>query len=186
MRIGKAEKCVFRNHRRRSFATSSGQAGTTAPRFLAVCCRKATGGAGKEATGNTAKLAHVSQPRTTVVNRARRSSPERNEEQDSGPRRSSLERDKERDGFARLRWEETREGNTVGGARLTIETGADFPIGINNWSSLPQVYGRLSSMAPSRLEDWRCELLDWWTRFKVDRQNRIRDVIERSFAFAHS
>jgi len=28
------------------------------------------------------------------------------------------------------RWEETREGATVGGARLTIETGAEFPIGI--------------------------------------------------------
>ena len=79
---------------------------------------------------DTCKLAHLSQPRTTVVNRARRSSPDRNEKQDSGPRRSSLERDKERDGFARLRWEETREGNTFGGARLTIETGADFPIGI--------------------------------------------------------
>ena len=80
---------------------------------------------------DTSKLAHLSQPRTTVVNRARRSSPDRNEKQDSGPRRSTLERDKERDGFARIRWKETREGNTVGGARLTIETGADFPIGIS-------------------------------------------------------
>ena len=35
------------------------------------------------------------------------------------------------DGFARLRWGETKEGDTVGGARLTIEIGADFPIGIN-------------------------------------------------------
>jgi hypothetical protein len=48
----------------------------------------------------------------------------------SEPRRSSVERDKEGDGFVRLRWEETEEGDTVGGARLTIETGADFPIGI--------------------------------------------------------
>ena len=37
----------------------------------------------------------------------------------------------EGDGFARLRWEETKEGDTVGGARLTIETGADFSIGIS-------------------------------------------------------
>jgi hypothetical protein len=27
-------------------------------------------------------------------------------------------------------WEETKEGDTVGGARLTIEIGAEFPIGI--------------------------------------------------------
>ncbi len=30
-----------------------------------------------------------------------------------------------------LRWEETKEGDTVGGARLTIETGAGFPISIS-------------------------------------------------------
>ncbi len=30
-----------------------------------------------------------------------------------------------------LRWEETKEGDTVHGARLTIETGAGFPIGPN-------------------------------------------------------
>ena len=49
----------------------------------------------------------------------------------SGPRRSSVERDKEGDGFVHLRWEETKEGDTVGGARLTIETGAGFPISIS-------------------------------------------------------
>jgi len=32
--------------------------------------------------------------------------------------------------FSRLRWGETKEGDAVGGARLTIEIGADFPIGI--------------------------------------------------------
>ena len=31
-----------------------------------------------------------------------------------------------------LRWEETKEGDTVHGARLTIETGAGFPISIMN------------------------------------------------------
>ena len=64
-----------------------------------------------------------------MVNPAWGCSLDRNEEQDSGLRRSSVERDKDGDGFARLRWEETREGNTVGGARQTIETGAEFPIG---------------------------------------------------------
>ncbi len=59
-----------------------------------------------------------------------RSEPDGNEEQDSGLRRSSVERNKEGDGFARLRWEETKEGGAVGGARLTFEIGAKFPIRI--------------------------------------------------------
>jgi hypothetical protein len=42
-----------------------------------------------------------------------------------------VERDKEGDGFVRLRWEETKEWDTVGGARLMIEIGAEFPLGIN-------------------------------------------------------
>ena len=41
-----------------------------------------------------------------------------------------MERDKEEDGFVRLGLEEIKERDTVGGARLTIETGSDFPIGI--------------------------------------------------------
>ena len=41
-----------------------------------------------------------------------------------------MERNKEGDGFARLRWGETKEGDAVGGARLTIEIGAEFLIGI--------------------------------------------------------
>jgi hypothetical protein len=40
-----------------------------------------------------------------------------------------VERNKEGDGFGRFRWGETKEQDAVGGARLTIETGADFPIG---------------------------------------------------------
>ena len=36
-----------------------------------------------------------------------------------------MERDKEGDGFLYLRWEETKEGDTVHGARLMIETGPD-------------------------------------------------------------
>jgi hypothetical protein len=47
-----------------------------------------------------------------------------------------VERDKEEDGFVRLfvrlGWEETKEGDTVGGARLTIETGSLFTIGISS------------------------------------------------------
>ena len=43
-----------------------------------------------------------------------------------------MERDKEGDGLVHLRWEETKEGDTVHGARLTIETGAGFPISIMN------------------------------------------------------
>ena len=46
-------------------------------------------------------------------------------------RRSLVERDKEEGGFVHFRWEETKEGDTVYGARLTIETGAGFPISIN-------------------------------------------------------
>jgi hypothetical protein len=44
----------------------------------------------------------------------------------SRPRRSSVERDKDREGFVHLQWEETKEGDTVHGARMTIETGAEF------------------------------------------------------------
>ena len=40
-----------------------------------------------------------------------------------------MERNKEGDGFGRLWWGETKEGDAVGGARLTIEIGAEFPIG---------------------------------------------------------
>ena len=65
-----------------------------------------------------------------MENPARGSSLDRNEEQASGLRRSSLERNKAGDGFERLRWGETKEGDAVGAARLTIEIGAEFPIGI--------------------------------------------------------
>jgi hypothetical protein len=54
----------------------------------------------------------------------------RNEEQDSGLRRSAVERNKERDGFVRLRWADTKEQDAVDDDRLTIEIGAEFPIGI--------------------------------------------------------
>jgi hypothetical protein len=42
-----------------------------------------------------------------------------------------VERDKEEDGFVRLGLKETKEGDTVRGARLTIETGSLFTIGIS-------------------------------------------------------
>jgi hypothetical protein len=42
-----------------------------------------------------------------------------------------VERDREEDGFVRLGLEEAKEGDTVGGARLTIETGSLFTIGIS-------------------------------------------------------
>jgi hypothetical protein len=47
-----------------------------------------------------------------------------------------VERNKEVDGFVRLRWGETREQDAVGGARLTIEIGAEFAIGISSASLL--------------------------------------------------
>jgi hypothetical protein len=57
---------------------------------------------------------------------------DRNEEQNPGLRRSSVERYKEGDGFVRFRWGETEEQGAGGGARLAIEIGADFPIGITD------------------------------------------------------
>ena len=50
----------------------------------------------------------------------------------SRPRRSSVERDKEGDDFVHLRWEENKEGDTVHGARLTIETDAGVSISISS------------------------------------------------------
>jgi hypothetical protein len=41
----------------------------------------------------------------------------------------SVERNKEGDGFVCFRWGETEEQDAVGGARLTIEIGAEFLIG---------------------------------------------------------
>jgi hypothetical protein len=43
-----------------------------------------------------------------------------------------MEQDKEVDGFARLWWRETKEGDAAGGARLTIESGAQFPVSIRS------------------------------------------------------
>jgi hypothetical protein len=53
-------------------------------------------------------------------------------------RRSLVERNKEGDGLARLRWEETTEGDTVGGARLTVEAGSLFTINITPALSLQE------------------------------------------------
>src|SRR5215472_2468247 len=90
---------------------------------------RATAWPRKEPRGSTPKVAHVRQPRTTVVNPVCGCSRDRNEEQDPGLRRSSVERNKEGDGFVRFRWAETKEQEADGGARLMIETGAEFPIG---------------------------------------------------------
>jgi hypothetical protein len=84
----------------------------------------------KAPTRSIFKRAHVRQPRTTAVNPACGCSRDRNEEQDSGLRHSSVERNKEGDGFVRFRWGETKKQEANGrGARLMIETGAEFPIG---------------------------------------------------------
>jgi hypothetical protein len=56
-----------------------------------------------------------------------------------------VEGNKEGDGFVRFRWEETKEQDAVGGARLTIEIGADFPIG--------PIAAALASIAAS---SWAC------------------------------
>jgi len=53
---------------------------------------------------------------------------------------------------------------------------------LDNWLALPKVYSELSQMPANRLEDRRCEILDWWSRFKVHQQHRVREVIEASFA----
>jgi hypothetical protein len=43
-----------------------------------------------------------------------------------------VERNKEGDGFVRFRWGEIKKQEAdAGGARLMIETGAEFPIGPN-------------------------------------------------------
>jgi hypothetical protein len=52
---------------------------------------------------------------------------------------------------------------------------------IDRWNSLPTVYRDLMQLPPTRLEDRRRDLLDWWTRFKQHCQNRVRDVIEAAF-----
>ena len=49
-----------------------------------------------------------------------------------------------------LRWEETKEGDTVHGARLTIETGAGFPISI----STPLGRERFFAETGIKLSDW--------------------------------
>jgi hypothetical protein len=52
------------------YDTSSGQPNSKGPGLVPFCFRKATARAHKEPTGSTSKLAHVRQPRTTVVNPA--------------------------------------------------------------------------------------------------------------------
>ena len=48
-----------------------------------------------------------------------------------------MEQNKEGDGFVRFRWGETKEQEGDGGARLMIETGAEFPIGPRGFPSFP-------------------------------------------------
>ena len=54
---------------------------------------------------------------------------------------------KEGVGFVRFRWGETKEQDAVGGARLTIEIGAEFPIGIIGLTSGRNL-ARLASAFP--------------------------------------
>jgi hypothetical protein len=63
-----------------------------------------------------------------------------------------VERIKEGDGFVRFRWGETKEQDAVGGARLTIEIGADFAIGPNPRSISSRTTGlvRILGMIPAR------------------------------------
>ena len=53
---------------------------------------------------------------------------------------------------------------------------------LDRWASLPTVFRELKQWPASRLEDRRLEILDWWTRFKLHSQTRVRDLIEASFA----
>jgi hypothetical protein len=81
-----------------------------------------------------------------------------NEEQDSGLRHPSVERNKEGDGLARLRLDETKEGNAVGGPRLTIETGGEFPIGIT--SEREPVISSQSELPVTLLTTAKARLMD--------------------------
>jgi hypothetical protein len=53
---------------------------------------------------------------------------------------------------------------------------------LDHWSSLPVVFRDLNRLPMAQLEDRRLEILDWWTRFKQHLKNRVRDLIEASFA----
>jgi hypothetical protein len=65
-----------------------------------------------------------------------------------------VERNKEGDGFARLRLGETKVGDAVDGARVTIEIGADFPIGImEDPAALDMAENRTTRMKGT-IEDW--------------------------------
>jgi hypothetical protein len=53
---------------------------------------------------------------------------------------------------------------------------------LDNWSSLPKAFRHLMQIPPSRLEDRRRGILDWWTRFKAHCQARAGGLIEASFS----
>jgi hypothetical protein len=55
---------------------------------------------------------------------------------------------------------------------------------LDQWSSLPKMYRDLTATGPVRMEERRLAVLDWWTRFKAHQQNRVREVVEASFAKA--
>jgi hypothetical protein len=68
-----------------------------------------------------------------------------------------VERNKEGDGFVRFRWGETKEQDAVGGARLTIEIGADFgSSALSMMAALPRLFTTENSLEnEDRRADWR-------------------------------
>jgi hypothetical protein len=57
---------------------------------------------------------------------------------------------------------------------------------LDSWNDLPAAYAPYAdAMAPNviaAIESRRRQVLDWWTAFKAAQQQKVRDLIERSFA----
>jgi hypothetical protein len=60
---------------------------------------------------------------------------------------------------------------------------------LDNWSQLPAFYAPYSNaMEPEvidGIEGRRCDVYNWWNRFKALQQQRVRELIDRSFARAY-
>jgi len=60
---------------------------------------------------------------------------------------------------------------------------------LDNWSQLPAFYAPYSNaMDPKvidEIEGRRCDVYNWWNRFKALQQRRVRELIDQSFARAY-
>ncbi len=52
---------------------------------------------------------------------------------------------------------------------------------LDHWGSLPAVFQHWMQLSPTRLEDRRLAVVDWWARFKRHCQAQVCDLIEASF-----